>query len=169
MNNRALPMALPSGPIEPAPYGRSTVRPLSGPVVPLTLPATNSDELAGGRNPQPAHGDATAAQVLVRGDSINAPTGRADDFAWPPGSKPVEPVASAPAAAPVAAAPPASEVKPAADKPAPKSAPAEKTVQKDVKPKPLRPPQVKPRRPDDDVPRPPAPIGRSAGPFGWIR
>jgi hypothetical protein len=171
MNNRALPMALPMGPIESAPSARSTVRPLAGPVVPLTLPATNSEELAGGRTPQPAHGDATAAQVLVRGDSISAPAGRADDFAWPAGSRPVEPMASAPAApaAPVAAAPPAPEVKPAADKPAPKSVPAEKTVQKDVKPKPARPPQLKPRRPDDDFPRPPAPIGRSAGPFGWIR
>jgi hypothetical protein len=72
-------------------------------------------------------------------------------------------------------APPAAPVEPPAElksAPEPKSAPAGKTVQKEVKPKALRPPQpqVRPRpRLDDDAPRPPAPIGRTGGPFGWAR
>jgi len=175
MNNRALPMPLPTGPIESAPSARSTMRPLAGPVVPLTLPVTNSDELAGGRTPQPIQGDATATQVLVRGDPVSAPAGRADDFAWPPGSKTAEPVAAV-APEPVAAAPaepvmPTPPVPPPTIGTKPRPAPAEKTVQKEIQPKPARPLQLKPRRAlaDDDVPRPPAPIGRSAGPFGWFR
>jgi len=183
MANRA-PVALPMGPLAPVPpTAKSTVRPLAGPVVPLTVTTENSDQLAGAAVPQPGHGDAVASQVLVRGDAIRPPSGRADDFTWPGGNdaakpgdaaKPAEPVASAPPVAPVEA-PPAAPAKPSADlksAPEPKHAPAEKTVQKEVKPKALRPPppQVRPRpRLDDDAPRPPAPIGRTGGPFGWAR
>ncbi len=58
-------------------------RPLSGPVVPLTAErAIESDDLLGGNGNPPAN-DATAARVLVQGDTLPAPAGRADDFAWP--------------------------------------------------------------------------------------
>jgi uncharacterized protein len=58
-------------------------RPLSGPVVPLiTERAVDGDELLGG-NTRQLPGDAVAAKVLVRGEPIPAPAGRADDFAWP--------------------------------------------------------------------------------------
>ena len=32
------------------------------------------------------HSDATANRVLVKGEPVPAPPGRADDFVWPPGS-----------------------------------------------------------------------------------
>ena len=170
MNNRTAPVALPMGPLAPvAPGAKSAVRPLAGPVVPLTIAPGNAEELAGAAAPLSVHGDAVASQVLGKGDAVNAPPGRADDFAWPGGNdaaKPAQPLAGVPLAAPVAP-----QVKPSADvKTAPqqKHEPAEKTVRKEVKPKALRPPQVKPRPIDDDAARPPAPIGRS-GPFGWVR
>ena len=40
----------------------------------------------GGGGSQPAHADATANRVLVKGEPVPAPPGRADDFVWPPGS-----------------------------------------------------------------------------------
>ena len=162
MTNRAAPVALPAAPLAPAPGAalpKSTVRPLAGPVVPLTVPPGNTDELAGSANPQPALGDATASQVLVRGDAVNAPANRADDFAWPQGND------AAKAPPPGAAAPPVAPPPPVESKaPPPKSEPTEKTVQANERkpPKPVKP-QVKPRpRQDDDAPRPPRPLG-------WLR
>src|SRR5262249_29689806 len=68
MNNRSAPAALPMGPVPPvAPGAKSTVRPVAGPVVPLTVAPGNADELAGGPAPVAVHGDATAAQVLGKG------------------------------------------------------------------------------------------------------
>jgi uncharacterized protein len=87
MANHAVPIALPSGPIGPTSNeGKSTERPLAGPVVPLTTTPTSSDELMGGAGMQLSHNDAIAARVLVRGEPLNAPAGRADDFKWPLGS-----------------------------------------------------------------------------------
>ena len=37
MNNRAVPVALPTGPVGPLPDAKSAVRPLAGPVLPLTV------------------------------------------------------------------------------------------------------------------------------------
>jgi hypothetical protein len=109
MSNRAMPMAMPSGtqpgaatPSEPA------ARPVAGPVVPLTAPPTSSEELLGGRNNQPAHSDATATRVLVKGEPVPSVPGRADDFQWPRGgdaSAAVEPLS--PTAAAARAEPPA--------------------------------------------------------------
>ena len=68
------------------------------------------------------HGDTTASQVLVKGEPLSPQRGRADDFAWPPGSAlRVEP-APAPAAPPVKksetpAAPAVAAVAPAAPAP----------------------------------------------------
>lgn len=85
MNNRG-PIALPSGPMGPVPADGPVARPLAGPVVPLTATPGNSDEsLAGGGGAQ-IRDDASAAKVLVKGDPVIAPMGRADDFAWPLGS-----------------------------------------------------------------------------------
>jgi hypothetical protein len=86
----ATPVALPA-PEEPAPQSApaarpgttAIARPLAGPVMPLTS-AAEADELAGGaRSTRDGVADATAARVLVRGESAFAPAGRADDFAWP--------------------------------------------------------------------------------------
>lgn len=98
MNNRAIPVALPSGgEVGPrVPHAR----PLAGPVVPLTGATGNSDELvsAGNRSTDPA-----AAPVLVKGEPVPAVPGRADDFAWPRGSDAKSKMRSD--AAPAAAAP----------------------------------------------------------------
>ena len=99
MSNRG-PVALPSGPMGPVPAdGMPAARPLAGPVVPLTMTSSGSDELLGGAGIASARADATAVGVLVKGDAVAAPSGRADDFWWPRGSPPpvvVPPVAAAP-------------------------------------------------------------------------
>jgi hypothetical protein len=87
--NRATPVALPTA-IEPTrPSARPEsppVRPLVGPVVPLTvLTGTSSDELDGGARP-PANAvvtDPLATRVLINGEAIAPPAGRAYDFSWP--------------------------------------------------------------------------------------
>jgi hypothetical protein len=72
-------------------------RPMSGPAVPLSAErAVEADDLLGASNRQPA-GDAIAAKVLVQGESLPAPAGRADDFAWP--RRGVAPVGSDPVVA----------------------------------------------------------------------
>jgi hypothetical protein len=58
-------------------------RPLSGPAVPLASEVSGeSDELLGG-NARFKITDAVATKVLVNGEEMPAPAGRADDFAWP--------------------------------------------------------------------------------------
>lgn len=84
MSNRG-PIALPSGPMGPVPADGAVARPLAGPVVPLTMATGSNDEsLAGGGTAQ-VRDDAFAAKVLVKGDPVTAPIGRADDFVWPQG------------------------------------------------------------------------------------
>jgi uncharacterized protein len=59
------------------------VRPLVGPTVPLTSQVfSESDELLGG-NARSKITDAVATKVLVNGEAMPVPAGRADDFAWP--------------------------------------------------------------------------------------
>jgi hypothetical protein len=176
MSNR-VPVALPSGPVGPLPAdAKSTVRPVAGPVVPLTVTPANSEELLGGTGGQPMHSDVTANRVLVKGEPVPAPPGRADDFVWPPGSdgRATQPAASAPAA-PASAAAPAANAMAGTEPPAtagktsdePKRGAAGKTSQTTpAKPKVENRPRPQPQR---DVPRPPAPIQRSGGPFGWLR
>src|SRR5450830_805592 len=183
INNRALQVSLPSGPVAPVPVdGKSVARPLAGPVVPLTGTSGNSEELLVGAGGGSAHGDAIATKVLVKGEPVAAPPGRADDFAWPRGgdANAAQPVAAAPpaaaqakgvppaaagASASVPAEPPAPAEK---NKEEPRSGNAEKTTQKTVA-KPKRPEETRPRSPRDNVLRPPRPIGPSGGPFGWVR
>ena len=87
MNSRvACRLQLPSGPIAPVtPDGKPAARPMAGPVVPLTVGARHVP-----RNcwvaPETVlpHGDAIATRVLVKGEPVAAPRGRADDFALKP-------------------------------------------------------------------------------------
>jgi hypothetical protein len=86
MSNR-VPVALPSGPVEAAPSdAKPAERPLMGPVVPLTGKAkdkdNDSDSLLGAPGTSPIHDDAIATKVLTKGETLAAPAGRADNFAW---------------------------------------------------------------------------------------
>jgi hypothetical protein len=170
MSNRSLQISLPSGPVAPLPADiKSTVRPLAGPVTPLTVTPTNSDELIGSSGAGVVHGDAIASRVLVKGEPVAAPAGRADDFAWPRGSAanaapPAVPAGATSASAAVPANPSA-YTEPSAE---PEKKPAEaksgstgKTTQS-AAPKPKREPQ-------QNAPRPPQPVRPSGGPFGWLR
>jgi len=169
MNNR-LPVALPSGPLAPAPAD-TKVRPVAGPVVPLTVTPTNSEELLGGGSRQPPHTDATAARVLVKGEPVPAPPGRADDFAWPLGSdsKNAPPAVSAtptPAAGAQARTEPAAAAAKPSDEPKRAGKPSQTTGAKreaehlDVKPKPVR---------RDDTLRPAGSIPHTGSSPGWLR
>ena len=101
MNSRVTPVALPSGPVTPVtPDDKPAARPVAGPVVPLTVTPGNSEELLGGAGNSSPHGDAIATRVLVKGEAVTAPPGRADDFALQRGGDAnVPPVATAPAGA----------------------------------------------------------------------
>src|SRR5260370_29570973 len=71
--------AAPAAASRPGPHAR----PLAGPAVSLGGDRGNeTDDLLGG-NARQLPNDAMAAKVLVRGEPIPAPAGRADDFAWP--------------------------------------------------------------------------------------
>lgn len=183
MNNR-VPVALPSGPFEAAPSdSKPTERPLMGPVIPLTrTPNKESDSLLGAPGSSPVQGDAIATKVLAKGETVAAPLGRADNFAWPNGSQaksavaaPETPIADQPKPqAPVAAQPTTMPAGTSALASAPVDIKQQKhkkgragklTQQKPAKN--LAPPQVtEPRASQDDVPRPPMPIapGSSVGP-----
>src|SRR6187549_143538 len=134
MNSRATPIALPTGPLTPAaPDGKPAARPVAGPVVPLTVaPATTSEDLLGGAGNSSPHGDATATRVLVKGEPVAAPRGRADDFVLKPDSdgKPTPPAAAVPAGAmalaPAETARPEPATAPDRKTAAPKSTPAAK-------------------------------------------
>jgi hypothetical protein len=80
----ALPIPDEPAPQAPAPRpGTAAVaRPLAGPVMPLTA-AAEADELLGGASNRQTASDPLAARVLTRGETVAAPAGRADDFAWP--------------------------------------------------------------------------------------
>jgi hypothetical protein len=105
LSNRAAPVAvaIPEEPkidaaakVEAAKAGPHA-RPLAGPVVPLIAGRGNeTDDLLGGNTRQPAS-DAMVAKVLVRGEPIRTPAGRADDFTWP--RRDVAPVGSDPVVA----------------------------------------------------------------------
>jgi hypothetical protein len=167
MANRSIPVALPSA-IEPNQPGARpsgpAARPLAGPVVPLTASASTGsspEELLGGARPParaPAAADPLATRVLIKGETIGAPSGRADDFSWPRGAAvnaepDTQPAATSarPGSQPPAAKtapPPAAAAKPAA------AASAQRLEldgqPDDTKPKPPKKPAVA---------RPPAPVG----------
>jgi hypothetical protein len=83
---RSAPIALPTEPATPdanAVPGRPAPRPRAGPILPLTAPSLDTDQLLGGPGTRPAAVDALAARTLVKGEALNPPPGRADDFTWP--------------------------------------------------------------------------------------
>lgn len=187
MSNR-VSVALPSGPVEAAPSDSKPIeRPLMGPVIPLTGTPKDkdkeSDSLLGAAGSSPIRGDAIATKVLERGETVAAPPGRADSFAWPNGGQaqsaavaPETPIAGqAKPGAPVAAQPkavPAGVTNVLASAPADvkqqqrkKGSGGKLTQQKPAK-KPAPPDVTAPRPPQDDVLRPPVPIGTSSSPFG---
>ena len=83
-NTVALPVEEPKAAASATPEaGPSKARPLSGPVVPLISGGSSElEQLLGGTSP-PAVTDAVATKVLVKGEAMPVPAGRADDFAWP--------------------------------------------------------------------------------------
>jgi hypothetical protein len=115
MQTRGTPMtAIPAEP-EPEPEVKSprqAAKPIASPVMSLTAPPQGGETLlGGGPNPSGA-ADSTVTRVLVRGEPVDAPPGRADDFAWPrrdvataTGVLPPDPVLPPPAASPSVAAP----------------------------------------------------------------
>ena len=83
---RSAPIVLPTEPATPdanALPDQPAPRPLAGPIVPLAASSIGTDQLLGGPGARPATIDAQAARVLVKGEPLSAPAGRADDFAWP--------------------------------------------------------------------------------------
>jgi hypothetical protein len=82
-----VPVALPT--TEPQPQsptakpGGPMARPLAGPVVPLTSTVSGNEELAGAGGSSGSTGHVTATRVLIKGEAVASPAGRADDFAWP--------------------------------------------------------------------------------------
>jgi uncharacterized protein len=83
---RSAPIVLPTEPATPdanALPGQPAPRPLAGPILPLVASSVGTDQLLGGPGARPVAIDALAARVLVRGEPLSAPAGRADDFAWP--------------------------------------------------------------------------------------
>jgi hypothetical protein len=177
MSNR-VSVALPSGPVESSSSDpKSAERPLAGPVIPLTGTSNykDSEELLGAPGSSPIHGDAAATKVLTKGETVAAPRERADNFAWPQGG-----ATQSAQSAPPPPGPAQPNVVPDAATSALASAPAEnkqemreksgagKLTQKTAK-NPPRPEGTKPKSPQDDVPRPPLPIGPSSGSFGRMR
>jgi hypothetical protein len=94
-------------------------RPIASPVMSLTAPKGAGDALLGGAPVRNTSADSVATRVLVKGEPIEAPPGRADDFAWPrrdvitaTGVLPPDPVEPEPEAATAAANPTGTEQRP---------------------------------------------------------
>jgi uncharacterized protein len=105
---RSAPVALPTEPATPdanARPGQPARRPLAGPIVPLVASSVGTDQLLGAPGSRPVAADALAARVLLKGEALSAPAGRADDFAWPRREVRQEPIKGE---APVASASPGS-------------------------------------------------------------
>jgi uncharacterized protein len=85
---RATPVALPipDEPQKPSavpqPSGPAP-RPVAGPVIPLTGHTPAAEVLLGSSGQGAVSVDPVAARVLVKGEPVEAPGGRADNFAWP--------------------------------------------------------------------------------------
>ncbi|HEV2958200.1 MAG TPA: GDSL-type esterase/lipase family protein [Xanthobacteraceae bacterium] len=135
-------------------------RPVAGPVVPLTGPAAaGSDGLLGGGPARATTSDPVTSRVLVKGDPVVAPTGRADNFAWPrPDSAPPSTSVTEPPE-PAAAAPAPPEATKAAP-PAKAAPPKRRAVQSP-------PPGQGGFFSRDDQPRPPGSVPRTNNGGGW--
>jgi hypothetical protein len=100
---RSAPVVLPTEPATPDASARPdqpAPRPLAGPIVPLAASSVGTDQLLGAPGSRQVAIDAQAARLLIKGEPLLAPAGRADDFAWPrreigrEGTKGETPVAS---------------------------------------------------------------------------
>jgi uncharacterized protein len=83
---RSAPIALPTEPATPDAHalpGQPAPRPLAGPILPLVASSVDTEQLLGGPESRPLAIDPLAARVLLRGEPLSVPAGRADDFAWP--------------------------------------------------------------------------------------
>ena len=90
---------------------------LVGPVISLSDPQPGANAtLAGGDAVTPPGPDSLQYKLVVKGDALPGPTGRVDDFTWPP-VREAMPIVVVPAAAP--AKPPVPIASPARTKPAP--------------------------------------------------
>ncbi len=192
LSGRSAPIELPSEPAQPDTNvvpGAPPPRPLAGPIVPLVAASIGGDTLLGGPGAKALNVDPLVAKTLVKGEPLNAPAGRADDFAWPrreigreqaKGDVPVAAVTPTPGSAtpaegvtPVMAAPPA----------APKQQAKKKTPVVTETPsffgnlfgndEPRRPAQQaapqRPRQQQQGSPRPPANVGPAASaPSGFF-
>jgi len=78
----ALPSSEPQAPVAGKPSGPAA-RPLAGPVVPLTASVTTAQELIGPRDASEISSSKSVVRVLVNGEAVASPAGRADDFKWP--------------------------------------------------------------------------------------
>jgi uncharacterized protein len=99
---RSAPIVLPTEPATPdanALPGQPAPRPLAGPILPLVASSVGTEQLLGGPGSRPVAIDELAARVLVKGEPLSAPAGRADDFAWPRREVGHEPVKGEPAMA----------------------------------------------------------------------
>jgi len=139
-----VPVALPSSepqtqtPTPPKDSG-PTQRPLAGPVMPLTAPVSvGEDGLAGGVNAKPASDHVTVSRVLVKGEAVDTPAGRGDDFVWPRrgiaafGADPVVATTSLPLPVMQGAPPKTTVMAPTADTPA--AAAPRRTAQRPTQP-----------------------------------
>jgi uncharacterized protein len=150
---RAGPMALPApepvapqAPTAARPAG-PVARPAAGPVIPLAAAVNTSDELLGAGGPRPGGPDPLATRVLVKGEPVAAPTGRADDFAWP--RRGPEPGGAGPATPPVTATAPSAPSAQPANPPQRQAEPQKPRPQAQARPRPRAPAH------QQDVPRPP--------------
>jgi hypothetical protein len=100
---RSAPIVLPTEPATPDASARPdqpAPRPLAGPIVPLVASSVGTDQLLGAPGARTVTIDTQAARLLIKGEPLLAPAGRADDFAWPrreigrEGTKGETPVAS---------------------------------------------------------------------------
>jgi uncharacterized protein len=86
---RRMMLARPVGPPAPerpqtqTPSIPSRASPLAGPVVALTAKEFTPDGLLGDKPFKPPFTDSSTTRVLVRGEPVVGPPGRADDFVWP--------------------------------------------------------------------------------------
>jgi len=150
---QAMPVALPEpSQKEPLRPGSPTARPLAGPAVPLAVSARAGEDLIGSASNRGEGESLIATHVLVKGESVTAPAGRADDFAWP--RRGVAAFGTDPAVTTTTLPVPLAQVPP----PVTVSAPPPKTAQRQAG-GPLGPPQA---------PRAPPPRERGFNPFSFL-
>jgi hypothetical protein len=152
---KASPVATPAPEPEPEAKAPPTAaapglppRPVASPVMSLTAPKGAGDQLLGAQPLRNTPSDSVATRVLVKGEAIEAPAGRADDYVWPrrdivtaTGVLPPDPVA-----------PPEPTVAAAAPAGTPAAAPAV-TAERPKAPRPPREPR-EPRQADNGGWRP---------------